>query len=666
MVLHELLLSGIRNFTKLRRIDFAKGFNIIIGENGSGKTTIYDSILAVLFGESYPETKALICEETADCKAALTFKDKENETYRVIRDFSKNKANLFKQDSSNNLILINKNKEMIDQLLGMEIVGLKEDEYTYLFSLKYPLYLSNGLYQKVEGAVSADAPPLNESAFASLSADTEATQGFEGNNLESESMVEDKIRSNEELLLKENRLNTLKEALTKADQLSKIEYQIDEIQNRISDNRKRLENISHATKELEKAANTIASLKTFSELPADLNIEFLIENYEKKEIEKKEAIERANEELALLKEESEQIPAKPLFQSPFFIGGAALIVITLFSVISFNLTGIFQILFLVGFFGGGGLITFAIFNDSHSNNKRKALDAKINNLNKQVNTTTTKYGKEDALFQDILKKTSSGNAHELGLKYKRYHELFEEKKFLEEKLERSFDGKKREEIEGELNKLQKEKAELEGKVQGYIGLSTDIYDLQAEIKKIEKEIKEYRGSGKPVCRTGRKEIQKGAPAKTVSRAAGSRSEQRDIINWPILERILGKDPRDLLPIIENKAKAYLQRLTLGKYSGLSLNGGICLSTKNSDKKAELNKLSRGLTDQTYLALHLALTSILSSRFPFPLLIDDPFLSFDPQREDIAVEILREMGKSNQIIFLSSHKVQKSGDNVIQL
>ena len=82
------------------------------------------------------------------------------------------------------------------------------------------------------------------------------------------------------------------------------------------------------------------------------------------------------------------------------------------------------------------------------------------------------------------------------MKYKRHHELFEEKKFLEEKLERSFDGKKREEIEGELNKLQKEKAELEGKVQGYIGLSTDIYDLQAEIKKIEKEIKEYRGSGK--------------------------------------------------------------------------------------------------------------------------------------------------------------------------
>ena len=152
----------------------------------------------------------------------------------------------------------------------------------------------------------------------------------------------------------------------------------------------------------------------------------------------------------------------------------------------------------------------------------------------------------------------------------------------------------------------------------------------------------------------------------MSRTAGSRSEQRDIINWPILERILGKDPRDLLPIIENKAKAYLQRLTLGKYSGLSLNGGIYLSTKNSDKKAELNKLSRGITDQTYLALHLALTSILSLKFPFPLLIDDPFLSFDPQREDIAVEILREMGKSNQIIFLSSHKVQKSGDNVIQL
>lgn len=658
MELQELLLSGLRNFTKLRRINFAKGFNIIIGENGSGKTTIYDSILAALFGESYPETKAIICEETADCKAALTFKDKENETYRVIRDFSKNKANLFKLDSSNNFILINKNKEMIDQLLRMEIVGLKEDEYSYLFSLKYPLYISNGLYQQGEDAKSAGVTPINEiSAFASLSADTETVQGFTGNSLESESMIEDKIKNDEELLLKENRLNTLKEALTKIDQLSKIEYQIDEIQNRISDNKKRLENISHATKELEKAANTIESLRIFSELPADINIEFLIENYEKKEIEKKEAFERTNEELALLKEEMEQIPAKPLFQSQFFIGGAALIIITLFSVISFNLTGVFQILFLVGFFGGGGLIAFAILNDSHNSNKRKSLDAKINNLNKQLNTTTTKYGKEDALFQDILKKTASGNAQELGLKYNKYHELLEEKKNLEEKLERSFDGKKREEIEGELNQLQKEKAEMEGKVQGYIGLSTDIYDLQAEIKKIEKEIRKYRGGVE-------KEGQKDATDKTEVRTAGSHSGQRDIINWPILERMLGKDPRDLLPVIENKAKGYLQKLTLGKYIGLSINGGIFLSAK--DKKVELNKLSRGMTDQAYLALHLALTSILSLKFPFPLLIDDPFLSFDPQREDIAVEILREMGKSNQVIFLSSHKVQKSGDNVIQL
>lgn len=681
MVLQELLLSGIRNFTKLKKIDFAKGLNMIIGENGSGKTTIYDTILSILFGDSYTPSKTLVCEAEQECKAALTFKDKKSETHRIIRDFTKDKANLFKLDSSNNFILINKNKEMIDQLLDTEIIGLKEEEYTYLFSLKYPLYISNGLYQKVEEAVSADAPSFNEmSAFASLSlpvdrhgADREPAQGFDGNSLESESMIEDKIKSDEELLLKENRLNTLKEALTKADQLSKIEYQIDEIQSRISDNRKRLENISQTTKELEKAANIIESLKIFAELPSDLNIEYLIENYEKKEIEKKEALESVNEELTLLNEERGQIAAKPVFQNPFFIAGAALIIISLFSVVSFDLIGVFQILFLLGFFGGGGLITFAIFNDSHNNNKRKALDVKINNLNKQLNAATTKYGKEDALFQDILKKTSSGNAHELGLKYNKYRELLEEKKFLEEKLERSFDGKKREEIEGELTKLQKEKAGLEGKVQGYIGLSTDIYDLQAEIKKIEKEIKEYRGSGKPVSPmsadrqgTGRKEIQKGAPAKTVSKAAGSHSGQGDIINWLILERILGKDPRDLLPIIENKAKAYLQRLTLGKYSGLSINGGIYLSTKNSEKKAELNKLSRGLTDQTYLALHLALISILSSKFPFPLLIDDPFLSFDPQREDIAVEILREIGKSNQIIFLSSHKVQKSGDNVIQL
>ena len=132
----------------------------------------------------------------------------------------------------------------------------------------------------------------------------------------------------------------------------------------------------------------------------------------------------------------------------------------------------------------------------------------------------------------------------------------------------------------------------------------------------------------------------------------------------ILEKILGKDPRDLLPLIESKAKSYLQRLTLGRYSGVNINGSIYISAK--DKKTELNKLSKGVIDQLYLALHFALTSILSAKHPFPFLIDDPFLTFDPQREAVAVDILREMAKDNQVIFLSSHKSQKSGDNVIQL
>jgi len=652
MFFQELILSGIRNFTKLKKIGFSKGFNIIIGDNESGKTTIYDSILSILFGSSYPYSKNLICEEDKECKAALTFKDKKGDTYRVIRDLSKDKANLFKLDSSNNFIIINKNKDMIDQQLSSGIIGLKEDEYLYLFSLKYPLYIStNGAYKTKE----------EEMAILDETPSMEKLEGIEGNAAWSESGEEteslDRIKNDEELALKEKRLNTLKEALTKVDQLSKIEYKIDDVQNKLSNVKKRLESLNIAEKEFAQNLNSLESLKAFSELPANININELIDSYEKKEIEKAKELDEAREELELLKERRNLIPNKPVFQNPFLIAGAVLIAASLFSVVSFDITGLFQILFFVGFFGGAASIAFAIFNDFQNSSKWKELDLKVNSINKQLNDKSAKYGKEDTLFQDILKKTSSGNAQELGLRYKKYQELLQQKEFLEEKKKRLLEGKEREEIEGEFKQLQKEKAELDAIVQGYTGLSTDIYDIEAEIKKIQKEIREYKG-------TGEKAGQKTASYKTHGIETKHSAEHTEIINWQILEKILGKDPRDLLPLIESKAKSYLQRLTLGRYSGLNINGSIYISAK--DKKTELNKLSKGVIDQLYLALHFALTSILSAKHPFPFLIDDPFLTFDPQREAVAVDILREMAKDNQVIFLSSHKSQKSGDNVIQL
>ena len=651
MLFQELILSGIRNFAKLKKIDFSKGFNIIIGDNESGKTTIYDSILSVLFGSAYPNSKNLICEGQQECKAALTFKDKKGDTYRVIRDFSKDKANLFKLNSSKNFIIINKNKDMIDQLMISEIIGLKEDEYAYLFSLKYPIYTSsNGTYESAnEETALLDEMPV-----------VERLEGLEDNVMEEqESESLDRIKNGEELAFKQKRLVTLKEALKKVDQLSKIEYKIDEVQNKLSDAKKRLESLNIAEKESAQNINSLESLKTFAELPVNINIDELIDTYEKKEIEKAKELDEVREELEHLKERRDLIPNKPVFQNPFLIAGVVLIAASLFSVASFNITGLFQILFFVGFFGGAASISFAIFNDFQNSSKRKELDLKINNINKQLTDKSTKYGKEDAQFQDILKKTSSGNAQELGLRYKKYQELLQQKEFLEEKKKRLLEGKEREEIEGEFKQLQKEKAELDAKVQGYTGLSTDIYDIEAEIKKIEKEIRAYTG-------TGNKEKQAAASHKEHNIKAGRHSDKTEAISWSILEKILGKDPHDLLPLIENKAKLYLQRLTLGRYSGLNINGGIYLTDKEKDKKSELDKLSKGVTDQVYLALHFALTSILSAKHPFPFLIDDPFLTFDPQREAIAVDILREMAKDNQVIFLSSHKSQKTGDNVMQL
>ena len=227
---------------------------------------------------------------------------------------------------------------MIDQLMISEIIGLKEDEYAYLFSLKYPIYTSsNGAYESAK----------EETALPDEMPVAERLEGLEGNVMEEqESESLDRIKNGEELAFKQKRLVTLKEALTKIDQLSKIEYKIDELQDKLSGAKKRLESLSIAEKESAQNINSLESLKTFAELPANINIDELIDTYEKKEIEKAKELDEVREELEHLKERRDLIPNKPVFQNPFLIAGVVLITASLFSVMSFNLTDIFQILFL--------------------------------------------------------------------------------------------------------------------------------------------------------------------------------------------------------------------------------------------------------------------------------------------------------------------------------
>ncbi len=115
----------------------------------------------------------------------------------------------------------------------------------------------------------------------------------------------------------------------------------------------------------------------------------------------------------------------------------------------------------------------------------------------------------------------------------------------------------------------------------------------------------------------------------------------------------------LTPMLVERTSALFARMTQGKYSRIRLAAG-------ADPRQELPlevalpdggwvtaaALSSGTCDQLYMALRIALGEYLTGRTDFPLILDDPFIHFDPVRLAQTVQLLKELSANHQIIWLT--------------
>jgi len=123
-------------------------------------------------------------------------------------------------------------------------------------------------------------------------------------------------------------------------------------------------------------------------------------------------------------------------------------------------------------------------------------------------------------------------------------------------------------------------------------------------------------------------------------------------------------------ILEGKSGEYLCLLTRGRYSQVEVEEGtldfkIYLPQYRRWQNPE--GLSKGTIDQFYFAVRLALVEIISQERKPPLLLDDPFVTFDEERLQGAIRILQDFSRSHQIFLFTCRKDYDSfADKVIYL
>ncbi len=110
----------------------------------------------------------------------------------------------------------------------------------------------------------------------------------------------------------------------------------------------------------------------------------------------------------------------------------------------------------------------------------------------------------------------------------------------------------------------------------------------------------------------------------------------------------------LSPTIARLATDFLEAMTGGELSEVQLDDGLTPRAAGDDGRLlGALQLSSGMRDQMYLAFRLAVCETLPADEPIPLILDDPFITFDSARMERGEKLLSELSKHRQVILLTN-------------
>ena len=111
------------------------------------------------------------------------------------------------------------------------------------------------------------------------------------------------------------------------------------------------------------------------------------------------------------------------------------------------------------------------------------------------------------------------------------------------------------------------------------------------------------------------------------------------------------------PELGKLAAKYMSVMTGGKYDSvlISRDFSIRARTDGDTVPRESEYLSAGTLDLMYLAVRLAVCRLaLPEEDKCPIILDDPLVNFDAEREKQAIKLLEEIAKERQVILFSCH------------
>ena len=272
--------------------------------------------------------------------------------------------------------------------------------------------------------------------------------------------------------------------------------------------------------------------------------------------------------------------------------------------------------------------------------------------------------------QDLLRRFNVKSVEEMGEKYEEYRDLDRDIKTLVARYETLLGNNNLKDMEVELDKMTariSQQQETFNKYRLYATTPGKLELLQRELAELDKRLHQLQDesvnlenklkfleAGSDLMAPLQERIEEGdrhlrllrTEAETLSIVARYLEEAR--------RRVL----KSSIEILEDEASQMLRGLTNNQWRRVKLDRHSLAAEITADGNnwmKSTSSLSRGTVDALHLALRLALVKIISAETRPPIILEDPLLHFDRQRRDCAMTVLRQFGEDYQVLFFSTDR-----------
>jgi uncharacterized protein YhaN len=122
--------------------------------------------------------------------------------------------------------------------------------------------------------------------------------------------------------------------------------------------------------------------------------------------------------------------------------------------------------------------------------------------------------------------------------------------------------------------------------------------------------------------------------------------------------------------LERRMTTDLERVTAGRYRRVQVddeNLAVRVYAPERGDWVDVSSLSQGTLDTVYLAARIGLVRLVTGDRRPPLVLDDPFVTLDDERATRALDLLREVSRDFQVIYLTtSDRYDAMADAVVVL